>query len=219
MKTDKVVLFDIDYTLFDTERLRKNLYERLADVLGLTKEEIEEIGQRIYEEITSPTGYFNPEYFVKEMAKRVNREEKKRDIEQTIWDKRNFEGNFYKETEKVLKALSGFCKVGIFSKGYDRFQRAKLTAIAHFLEKEHVHITVSKHSMLPGLLMRYKKSKLYLVDDAIDVLAAAKKLNDHVFVIWVKRGKYAKAQKQTAGFTPDAQVLDLRAVVDIVKAQ
>lgn len=216
--TEKIVLFDIDYTLFNTELLRENLYGKLAEDLGYEKNELENIGRDIYEEMAGQLGFFDPKRFAQKLARKINRQSETEKIEKALWDRQNFEGNFYEEVEEVLKALSRLVKVGIFSKGYDQFQRAKLVAIEHLLKKEHTHITVSKHIMLPELLAMYETNKLYIVDDALDILYEAKKLNKDLFAIWIKRGRYAEKQKPIAGFKPDATVLDLKDIVSIVKA-
>lgn len=213
----KVVLFDIDYTLFNTELLRGNLYRKMAESLGYEKRELEAIGKDVYEKMVARFGYFNPEYFIEELAKKINRQAEMQKMKEAVWNTQNFEGNFYKEVEKVLKALSQVTNVGIFSKGYNRFQRAKLAAIEHLLEAEHIHITVSKHAMLPKLLRKYRNNKLYLIDDALGVLFVAKKLRRDIFTIWVKRGRYALRQEPIEGFEPDATVTDLRGVVKLVQ--
>lgn len=214
LKPSKVVLFDIDYTLFDSDTFRKKVYQAISEVIG---EDNADRLHSLYAGIVDEYGYFNPQVFFKRVAKNLSNKDKAK-LRKTIWRKENFEGNFFRETITVLSRLIPITRVGIFSKGDSTWQRAKLSAIAHLFDEKHIHIHVSKKQALPDIIKKYKKYKLYLVDDALDVLYKAKKLKKDVFVIWVKRGHYAKTQNPIPGFKPDAQVVDLLKIVDIVRS-
>lgn len=215
-KPNKVVLFDIDFTLFDTEAFRDKMYRSILKSTSFRDTEHKQLIQRVYEGIVSEFGYFTPRIFLERMVKLFPSGVDV--IEKAIWDKANFKGNFYDEIQKVLEVISKFALVGIFSKGFSkRWQKRKLSEIKHFFVKDNIHITINKHSMLPGILKKYSTKKLYLVDDALDILQAAKILRSGIYTIWVKRGKYAMVQKPIPGFEPDATVADLKDVVDIVE--
>lgn len=214
----KVALFDIDYTLFDLDTFRKKLYGNISKALKQDRKKIERIGRRIYGEIRKKYGYFNPNEFVRDLKNNLEIDIDQNVLEQSIWDERSFRTSIYKETVDVLSSLEKKMIVGIFSKGHDRFQRAKLKTISQFLQNKHVYIVVDKYRSLPELIKKYKKHKLYLVDDELDVLHSASKLRKDVFTIWVKRGRYAVVQKPISGFAPDATVANLREVVKIINS-
>lgn len=214
----KVVLFDIDYTLFDTERFRKKLYQALSDVLQRGDVYTKRLAQDIYEEIRKETGYFEPTAFVRKLFAQLKTDQDRNDVRKAIWNRQNFRECIYEETSSVVDKLSRVALVGIFSKGYNAFQRAKLSTIQHLLDDQHIHITVDKSITLPEIVKKYEQMKLYLVDDALDVLHIAKQMDKHIFTIWVKRGRFAKAQEPIAGFTPDAIVKDLRAIPAIISS-
>ncbi|MBI2028508.1 MAG: hypothetical protein HYT07_02750 [Candidatus Levybacteria bacterium] len=153
-----VVLFDIDYTLFDTDHFKKSY---------LTK-------HRIYEEV----------------------------------------GN-------VLKSLSNIAILGIFSEGDLELQKRKLikTAILNYFEKGNTHIVLNKLVDLKRVLGKYKNRKTFFIDDKLSILCDTKKIFPEVVAIWVKRGVYAKNQKEIAGFKPDAEVEDLKEVVKIINSK
>ena len=64
---------------------------------------------------------------------------------------------------------------------------------------------------------KYKDSKLFFVDDKLEILYSAKKHMPQVVTIWVKRGPFAQNQKPILDFNPDAQVDNLLEVVEIIK--
>lgn len=217
MKTSKVVLFDIDNTLFNTKRFRFALYKSIDKIIKGKRGK--KPSQAVYQNIRQELGYFDPEKFVAQIVKEHNIAESKKLIEETIWNKKNFEEGLYSETKQVLTQLAKRgIDVGIFSKGYTSFQKAKLAVIADLFTSEHIHIAVDKDIIFPKVIEKYKVQKLFLVDDALDVLYKAKKLRDDIFTIWVKRGIFAKVQKPIAGFEPDAIVKNLRRIVSIIEA-
>lgn len=215
--SQKVVLFDIDYTLFDTECFRKKLYQALSEILRRGNAYTKKLADDVYEETRKETGYFEPTVFIQRLFGRLKTETDKKVLRRTLWNKKNFEECIYEETSDVVEQLAKEAQVGIFSKGYNAFQRAKLSAIKHLLDDQHIHIAVDKQSTLPQILKRYRSMRLYLVDDALDVLHIAKQLNKHVFTIWVKRGRFAKAREPIAGFVPDAEVKDLRTIPTLIR--
>lgn len=212
----KVVLFDIDYTLFDVSKYRDRLYRDLARVLKREKKELEIIGQRIYDETRERRGYFDPALFTKELLSKIGQPQAAHTVSKVIWNKEHFKESVYQETKKVLEDLSEIASIGIFSKGVNIFQKAKLTTIQYMLKKEHIHIIIDKHSKVAQIMKKYEAMRLYLVDDALSVLHTAKKVNRHIFTIWIKRGRFAEVQEPIAGFLPDATVKDLRPIPNIV---
>ena len=67
----KVVLFDIDYTLFNTEQFRDLLYAGIEKALKL---DVETLGTGIYQGIRRELGYFNPDLFLKRLTKNLPKE-------------------------------------------------------------------------------------------------------------------------------------------------
>lgn len=217
MKKDTIVLFDIDYTLFDTELLRDKMYQAILAISMLDKQDKQAVID-MYSDIIKEHGYFKPSQFIQEVYKRLDGKLNKENLRKAIWDKKNFNGNLYSETISVIEDVSKKAKVGIFSKGFSkRWQKTKLIPFRHLLAGEHIHITINKYKTMPSLLQKYADTKLYIVDDALEVLYNAWKLKRDVYTIWVKRGMYAKKQKPIPGFTPYAQITDLRKVTKLIQ--
>ncbi len=217
MKTGKIVLFDIDNTLFDTTNFRQRLYTTVAQALSSDIDSINEIGQRVITECIGEFGFFDPHVFALRLALELNRKKDVALIEQAILDKRNFENGLYEESFGVVADVSKEATIGIFSRGYTEFQEKKIVGLRHLLAQEHVHITINKHETLPSLIAKYKEKTLYLVDDALDVLYTAWKLRKDVVTILVKRGKYALSQEPIPGFTPSVVITNLKEAVSVIR--
>jgi len=125
----------------------------------------------------------------------------------------------YEEVKKTLEKLSKIATLGLFSQGEIAFQNKKLevTNIKDYFTDEHKHIVKYKIDVIEDTLQRYKgNTKVFFVDDWVDMLRLAKKFDPSIFTIWMKRGQYATMQKSYADFTPDAVVETLTEVVPLV---
>lgn len=149
------------------------------------------------------------------------------DIDYTLFDTGLFkESKFlthkiYKEVIGVLDNLSKIAILGIFSEGNIDFQKRKLkeTSIERYFTKDNTHIVLNKLDELKETLEKYRNRKTFFVDDKLTILFDAKKLFPDIFTIWVKKGFYAKNQKEIPGFKPDAEILGLGEIVDIINKQ
>jgi len=148
------------------------------------------------------------------------------DIDYTLFDTAFFKQSglsyhkIYEEVVKVLDALSTFATLGIFSKGETQFQKTKLekTGILKHFREENINIFIDKDVNLIQVIEKYKDSRIFFVDDKLEILYSAKKHAKQVFTIWVKRGWYAENQKGIPGFKPDAEVENLSEVARIVRS-
>ena len=149
------------------------------------------------------------------------------DIDYTLFDTAFFkesglsEHKIYEEVIEVLESLSKIARLGIFSKGKTEFQKIKLekTGMMKFFKDYDIHIFDDKDANLINVLGKYKDSKLFLVDDKLEILYSAKKHMSKVFTIWVKRGPFAKIQEPISGFKPDAEIMNLQEIVSIINSK
>lgn len=146
------------------------------------------------------------------------------DIDYTLFDTDIFKQSeltdyrAYDEVVQMLEELQGIATVGIFSEGEQEFQKAKLlkTRIHDRFPQEHLHIVAKKEESLREILKKYKKYQLFMVDDKLSLLQAAKKVSPSVVTIWIKRGPYAINQANANAFLPDATITSLDEVVGVV---
>ena len=148
------------------------------------------------------------------------------DIDYTLFDTRKFKDsqlqnyNIYKEVMGILMQLKNIATLGIFSKGETGFQKTKLikTGMIKFFGENNVHIFDDKDANLINVLEKYKNSKLFLVDDKLEILCSAKKHIPQIFAIWVKRGPYAQIQEPIENFTPNVTIENLSNLYSIVSS-
>ena len=124
----------------------------------------------------------------------------------------------YDEVYDVLKELSKIAQLAIFSEGKINFQKNKLlkTGIQKHFLKGYTHIAEKKEEMLRRILQKYIDNRVFLVDDKLTILHLAKTISPSLFTIWVKRGIYAKNQKEIPGFKPDATVDNLKRFIFLI---
>jgi hypothetical protein len=125
----------------------------------------------------------------------------------------------YDEVEKVLEKLAPYATLGIFSEGDVLFQKKKLTvtAIDTYFEKGHMHIDVAKDTMI-HIFKQYQDHAIFLIDDKLPILYTVKQHYPFVSALWIKRGKYALAQKPMKNFVPDAIIENLQDVIPVITA-
>ena len=85
------------------------------------------------------------------------------------------------------------------------------------MPEKHIHIIIDKHKSLPAILAKYKSFRLYIIDDALDVLHAAWKLRKDVVTIWVKRGRFANNQVPIPGFNPNKVISNLEEAISVIE--
>jgi len=218
MQNKPVVLFDIDYTLFDKDIFLDSLFISVGNLFGMERNEITEIGKLAYKENIVELDHFDPKYFSLKIAENLDKLQDLARIEDLVLEKYNNPESLYPETLDTVNKISEIATVGIFSKGHDRFQKNKINKFRHLLKEDHIYITNNKYEALQRIADKYSGVKLYLVDDLLDILYSAKKLKADIMTIWVKRGIYAKNQEAISGFSPDAEIENLSEVVKIVKS-
>lgn len=127
--------------------------------------------------------------------------------------------SLYDEVENTLEELSSIATLGIFSQGEVAFQKKKLmeTKIAQYFFEEHTHIVQYKTEVMHDVLKKYSGAKIFFIDDWVDILRTAKKINPSVFTVWIKRGEYVKEQKEFSDFSPDAVIENLRELTPLIK--
>lgn len=209
---DKIVLFDIDYTLFDVGKYKKLVFSKLQDLLP-EKVEIFNLAQISYEKVREQ-GIFTPTVFTGIFLKNIS-VDIDRDILTRVWtDPEILSQCIYEETFSVLENLKKQVLIGIFSSGHEPLQRAKIATISHLLEDRNIHIYPIKENKLEEVISEYKDKKIYLIDDFLEILQKAKGLNKNIISIWIKRGKFAEIT--TVKFKPDHVMYNLKGLFPLI---
>ena len=220
MIKEKLILFDIDSTLFDTQKYILTFMRKIGE--ELIAEDIEDfvkIALAIYEENKNNRLFFDLEGFSSVLSKKINRKIDNAKIRKIVFDEKLLEECIYPETLSVFKNLSNNKNLifGIFSSGKTDFQLLKIKSIRDFIHEKHIHISIAdKKSQVAKVLEKYNDNiKIYLIDDLLEILMTAKIFNPSITVIWSKRGRHMYDQK-IDGFTPDFTVTSLTEIIKIV---
>lgn len=213
-----IVLFDIDYTLFNRDKFLESLFDSVGELFEIEKKMMREIGEIAYRETVAEVDHFSPKEFSLKIATALGKISLLPKIEEIVTAKYNRPESLYEETLETITEVAKVADVGIFSRGHKQFQGNKIMKFKHLLHADHIYMDIDKLKILPEIIAKYKQAKLYLIDDLLDVLHLAKKLKEDIVTIWVKRGMYAENQKDIPGFSPDAEVENLSEVARIVKS-
>ncbi len=178
---DKVILFDIDKTLFDREKYLGGFFVLLESEFGLNSDEANEVG-KFYQEVKDEYGYFSSEAFLIRIYGRFPDLSEKLDY---YFSQENLDKFLY-EDSKVLYEFKK-SRIGIFSKGDGPFQKAKIKSFGDIIEQDLIYVFHNKLEKLPEILEKHNDSKLTIVDDNIAVLVNAKSLNPNVRTILIDR--------------------------------
>ncbi len=183
MKT-KLILFDIDRTLFDPSSFLNDFYENLYKNFDLSQNEIETI-KMLYEENKKENGYFYPDQFLNKVKESIEKIDKQK-IEETFWNVDLFSKNLYKDTP-ILSDLSKLAKIGIFSKGDLDFQIKKINLLKKYLDEDKINIFKNKIEKIEEVLEKYNDYEIYFVDNEIEILNKIRTINSDIKCILIER--------------------------------
>ncbi len=212
-----IILFDIDYTLFNAQHFRDSFMQLLANrIPNNNKDALLKILQEAYEEDKITTRFFDPKTFLTLLENRIPHLSDKSLLEKAIMNEALLEEALYTETKEVLSALAKYknTTLGIFSWGNIPVQKAKIKNLSDYLHQDHIHIVeFDKKNALPDILGRYSDWAVYLIDDYQDVLVEAKKILPSIHTIWIKRPEIEGEREEFDYFVPDSIIRSLSEVI------
>lgn len=188
----KIILFDIDGTLFNGSSFLNNFYSKISAEFNLDNKELAKI-QSLYEENKKKNDYFLPEAFLDKIVHSFPSIDFS-SLHEIFWNIDLFEENMYKDTS-VIRDLSRVATIGIFSKGDSDFQKQKLTLFGELLDGENIHIYPNKINKINEVLEKYKDFQIYLIDNQNDVLIKAKEIFPEVYAILIDRNNSSRVDK------------------------
>lgn len=109
--SERIILFDIDKTVFDTKASGKKYGQKLAERCHVGEEKIKESVESYRSQLESSTD-FDPDELLKRME--TEYEVKKDDLERVLFDQGNF--ILFPESGAVLEKLAKTSTLGLFLK-------------------------------------------------------------------------------------------------------
>jgi len=218
MRFNKIVLFDIDYTLFNTDVYRQKLYPRLGSELGIPEDEFFLLARGVSKEVKETVGHYSPDLVLQKLLALSKSNTTLERLEEIFWDKILYEELLDKDTVGVLEKLQkeGIA-TGLLTTGDRRHQLAKVHTVLQYFPEENHHIFTNKLESILNVLKKYKSFQVYVVDDLPVVLAKAKGIDKNVITILRKTNKVYEKTVDVSGFNPDWTIDEITEVVRIVK--
>lgn len=214
----KIIFFDIDYTLWDTRKYRQNFYQAVKDILHIHDENFSEKMEKLYRPYMDSRGHFFPEEFAQIVAIHFHKETFVKEILSCILDQQHFQRALYPDAKLVTEKLykEGFL-LGIFSRGIGTFQQSKIASIRDYFAQEHTYIFEEKDKKVAEVLSDYSDYKVYIVDDLPKILQLAKNVSNDITTVWIANGYVERNKKDAPNFVPDYSITKLEELLEIVK--
>lgn len=204
----KILLFDIDKTIFDTDKLSNSFNQNIAKVLGTTDiNRINAIKEKYRKTLSNPREYV-PEVSLKLIADDFRFKDVNKLIE--IYSGKNYEYLYsdavYPESFEVLEKLKEQYRLGIYSEGTGVFQNHKFQSmgIQKYFDKELIFIVDAKDNQ--KTLAKIPKGAI-IVDDKERICEYL--TQNGIKAIWLNR----KNEKVNKKFITIHNLIELSGVV------
>ena len=210
----KLILFDIDNTIFDSASFRKDVFKKVSKALHSmgTKKTVQEV-EKMVDDLIEKYGFFDPEIFA-QLLKHLSPKDKQK-IKAIYLDTDGMKNFLYKETVELIAKFTEIGEVGVLSQGRAKFQLAKIASIYNHFHKDRIHIAENKKTEMVTILNKYSKYRVYYVDDMLTMLEKAKEVRNDITPLWIKQGMFIKKQK--SAFKPDKEVKNLTEAYIFIK--
>ncbi len=202
MRTKTVVLFDVDNTLLDNDRVTTDLREHLEREVG---QECQEGYWSIFEELRAEGGYADYLDALQRYRASYPHDLHVLTVSHFLLEY-PFHERLFSNAFEVVNSVKQYAVPVILSDGGVVFQPHKIRRSGLYDAFEGaVLIYVHKESELEDVAQRYPADHYVLVDDKLRILAAVKNVwAEHVTTVFVRQGHYAHDDKAISGYrTPD----------------
>ncbi len=185
---NKIILFDIDYTLSDRDFLRNFGRNYLAMLVNKTVYDIDYMVEDIIAQSAKQFGIFDIYYYAKEVAERFNKADLNKKLIDMFLKYYPVDKALYKETKEVLDTLKNKYILGIQSDGQPIFQLKKVENIKKYFNDKYIFIFKNKREEIFDKIQDIKNN-IIVLDDKPDYIE--KLLENGVRAIHINRGPYA----------------------------
>lgn len=203
----KLILFDIDHTLFDTRIYLTLCLERLRSMMSFSDAlEFNTLSKEVYKAQRAQSS-FMPDEFVQTLSARLGYKGEVGELGEIFFDGNSMRQSIYPDVEEELQRLSQLpdIQLGIFSHGQDKLQRAKIASVLTFFRDDSIYIDeVDKLKQIPEAIKKHSGDRVYIIDDLTDVLSGFKALDPSVITILSRRQDWIqKSEPKDPHFEPD----------------
>lgn len=189
---NKILLFDIDYTLFDTDIFRGTSLKEIALRCNLDGKRVREFYAEYRKGDQNPAG-INMKHFTEQIGKEFNLSPEF--LFSIVMDTQKlYLDSLYPDAVATLALLSKEYPLGIFSQGYREFQENKLRqcGIMPYFKKEYIFIFPDK--TLSSVLNTLPENAVIIEDK----LSVVQKINPPLIAIQMDRSNTQKYSPSVA---------------------
>jgi len=168
---NSILLFDIDYTLFNTDIFRNKIIEETLSQFKLDEKRVRQFYFEYERNINTPVG-INIKHFTEQIGKEFNLSPELL-FSIMMERKRLYFESLYPDTVSTLTLLSKGYVLGIFSQGYRSFQENKLKQcdIISYFKQENIFIFPDK--TLESVLKTLPENAI-IIEDKLSVVQLIK---------------------------------------------
>jgi FMN phosphatase YigB (HAD superfamily) len=211
------ILFDIDHTLFDSDKYKEICFSVLGERLKQKDAEVfMALAQQEYKKIRL-RGTFKPREFVNQIITQLGISGDSDDLSEIFFNEKYIDEACYPDVSEVVGLLSKnpLTTLGILSFGPDALQRKKIQSIIHMLHSDAIYINeVDKLEDIPTLLRKHAGEQMYIIDDVLNVLQRFKSLDPSVVTVLIQRDHNKK--KEVPEYTADFTINNLSELLPII---
>jgi FMN phosphatase YigB (HAD superfamily) len=183
---NNIILFDIDRTLYDSDKASSGHNRNVLTVLGTTDEEKVKKAKEEYKSMLANEREYDPKDYLKLLSKRFNFPNPQQLL--NVYYGKDFtfiyKDAVFPEVTGVLEKLKQKYRLGIYSEGADRFQNHKFNSLGlgNYFEKDLVFIQKAKDT--PEAIVKIPDGAV-IVDDKESI---CRFLTDNkIRTIWLNR--------------------------------
>ncbi|MEK6951379.1 MAG: hypothetical protein AABX29_00020, partial [Nanoarchaeota archaeon] len=146
----KILLLDIDYTIYDVAKAKEMFKKTLSKKLNIKENYLTDIINGSYKDLKDKMGFYDPSTYADILAKKLQSSKNK--ILEVSWDEENFKKCIYIDTDIFFKNINRKIDILIFSTGDERFQTKKLRTVKKYIIKENIYIYKNKVTKFKSLV-------------------------------------------------------------------
>ena len=179
----KLVLLDVDRTLFDRQRYRKFIQEKVLEKTGIDNSSEESI----YKQTIFEKGVFDRDYYLNLLSSKISTNNSLDVLRQMLFDESILTNYLYADVSYFLEQISMTAKLGVLSMGDYNFQKSKLSSFQRLLESDKIYILPDKKKEAERITSENKEFQVYFIDDDPETLEIYKKSDPNWTTILIER--------------------------------
>ena len=178
-----LILFDIDYTLYNTRHFIELVNPLIMSALNITPEELSQTLKDYLNTLAKSTDFL-PEDFLRILANNYSYSYQK--LHDIYFSPELYKSSLFPDTVPALQKLYPDFNLGIFSEGFPDFQTLKLknSGILGYFDTKYIFIYNRKTDLK---ILRSLPADTTILDDKSDVIQTIKQF-PHLKPVWINRG-------------------------------